>query len=345
MMDGVPAEAWYMAAWSHEVGEPLLRRRLLGHAILLYRLADGSVAALDDRCPHRFAPLSLGTRNGDEVTCAYHGLTFDGSGACVRNPFGAPPKGASVRRWPVNERDGIVWLWAGDPAGASDTALPDFSILHLDQPAPPISGLMPMAANYQYGTDNLMDLSHIEFVHRGSFAGRGVIFAGRHEVRQDGDFLHSNWWMPDVPAPAHTFGIYPPEMRTDPWLEMRWQAPATMLLEIGATPAGGDRKHGVIVYQAHILTPETADRTHYFWATTRSGGPVTDEGDAMLRALMSQAFVEEDKPIIEAAFSNLDGEDFWAARPVFLGIDAAGTRARRLLQTMISRPNHEGPQI
>ena len=64
----------------------------------------------------------------------------------------------------------------------------------------------------------------------------------------------------------------------------------------------------------------------------------------MLRGLMSQAFVEEDKPIIEAAFSNLDGEDFWAAKPVFLGVDAAGTRARRLLQTMISRPNHEGMQ-
>jgi phenylpropionate dioxygenase-like ring-hydroxylating dioxygenase large terminal subunit len=345
MMDGFPTEAWYMAGWSHEVGEALLRRRLLGRAILLYRLADGSVTALDDRCPHRFAPLSRGTRNGDEVTCAYHGLTFDGSGACVRNPFGPVPKGATIRHWPVKEQDGIVWLWPGDPGRAAEAPLPDFSILHRDQPAPPISGLMPMAANYQYGTDNLMDLSHIEFVHRGSFAGRGVIFAGKHEVRQEGDFLHSNWWMPDVPAPAHTYGIYPAEMRTDHWLDMQWQAPATMLLEIGATPKGGERTQGVIVHQAHILTPESADSSHYFWATTRSGGPVTEEGDEMLRGLMIQAFVDEDKPIIEAAYSNLDGEDFWAARPVFLGVDAGGTRARRLLQTMISRHNHEGMQI
>jgi len=343
-MAGYPTDAWYMAAWSDEVGEALLRRRLLGKAILFYRLTDGSVTALDDRCPHRFAPLSLGTRNGDEVTCAYHGLTFDGAGACVRNPFGPPPRGAAVRRWPVREQDGIIWFWPGDPELADDAPLPDFAILHLGQPAPPISGLMPMAADYQYGTDNLMDLSHIEFVHRGSFAGRGVIFAGEHKVRQEGGFLHSDWWMPDVPAPAHTYGIYPPEMRTDHWLEMRWQAPATMLLEIGATPAGGERDDGVIVHQAHILTPETADTSHYFWATTRSGGPVTEEGDAMLRGLMSQAFVEEDKPIIEAAFANLDGEDFWAARPVFLGVDAGGARARRLLQSMISRSSHEGPE-
>lgn len=337
-------DAWYMAAWSDEVGEALFRRRLLGEPILLFRLEDGSVTALTDRCPHRFAPLSMGTRQGDEVTCPYHGLTFDAAGACVRNPFGPVPKGASVRCWPVKERDGIVWFWPGEPALAETTPLPDFALLHEGQPAPPITGLMPMAADYQYGTDNLMDLSHIEFVHRGSFAGRGVIFAGEHKVRQDGDRLHSNWWMPDVAAPGHTFGIYPPDMRTDHWLDMRWQAPATMLLEIGATPIGADRKGGVIVHQAHILTPETADTSHYFWATTRSGGPVTGEGDAMLRGLMRQAFVEEDKPVIEAAYANLDGADFWAGKPVFLGVDAGGTRARRLLQSLISRSNHEGSE-
>jgi len=296
------------------------------------------------RCfPHRFAPLSMGTRDGDEVICAYHGLTFDAGGACVRSPFGVPPKGAQVRRWPVAEKDGIIWFWAGAPEQADAEAIPDFSILLRDQPAPPISGCMPMRANYEFGTDNLMDLSHIEFVHQGSFAGRGVIFAGKHVVRQDGNRLHSDWWMPDVPAPAHTFGIYPPDMRTDHWLDMRWDPPATMLLEIGATPAGRDRAEGVIVHQAHILTPETEGTTHYFWATTRSGGPVTEEGDAMLRGLMNQAFEEEDKPVIEAAFANLDGGDFWDRQPVFLGVDAGGTRARRLLQSLISQSNHEGP--
>ncbi|HTU12085.1 MAG TPA: aromatic ring-hydroxylating dioxygenase subunit alpha [Allosphingosinicella sp.] len=337
-------DAWYMAAWSHEVGGALLRRRLLGEPILLYRLEDGSATALTDRCPHRFAPLSMGARQGDDVTCPYHGLTFDRTGACVRNPFGPPPKGASVRCWPVREQDGILWFWPGDPALAEGTPLPDFSRLHEGQPAAPITGLMPMNANYEFGTDNLMDLSHIEFVHRGSFAGRGVIFAGEHQVQQEGDFLHSNWWMPDVAAPGHTYGIYPPDLRTDHWLDMRWQAPATMLLEIGATPAGQPRDQGVIVWQAHILTPETDGTAHYFWATTRSGGPVTEEGDGMLRALMGQAFVEEDKPIIEAAYANLDGQDFWAAKPVFLGVDAGGTRARRLLQSLISRKTHEGSE-
>lgn len=191
-----------------------------------------------------------------------------------------------------------------------------------------------MAANFEYGTDNLMDLSHIEFVHKGSFAGNGVIFAGKHDVKQDGDTLHSNWWMPDVAAPPHTFGIYEPETRTDHWLDMRWNAPASMQLEVGATPKGRPCEEGIVVQQAHILTPETETTTHYFWATTRSVDLIDENMDAQLRALMTQAFEEEDKPVIEAAYSNLDGKGFWEQKPMFIGVDAGGTLARRFLQKL-----------
>ena len=329
--------AWYMAAWSHEIGEILFRRRLLGEPMLLFRKQDGTVAAMVDRCPHRFAPLSLGTRDGDTVTCPYHGLSFNAAGECVRNPFSAAlPKGTQVPAFHVAERDGIVWFWAGERERADESTIPDFSMLYVEGHGAPITGLMPMRADFEYGTDNLMDLSHIEFVHKGSFAGRGVIFAGEHSVLEEGDTLRSNWWMPDVPAPSHTFGIYDPEMRCDHWLEMRWDAPASMHLEIGGCPHGAERAGGVIVHQAHILTPETADTSHYFWATTRTMPP-SEEGDAMLFGLMSQAFNEEDKPIIEAAFANMDGADFWDRKPAFLGIDAGGTRARRVLQKLIQK--------
>jgi phenylpropionate dioxygenase-like ring-hydroxylating dioxygenase large terminal subunit len=89
---------WYMAGWADEiVGEAMLSRRLLGRPVLLFRrAADGLVTALDDRCPHRFAPLSRGTRTGDQIICGYHGLQFDASGACVRNPFARP--GARLSR-------------------------------------------------------------------------------------------------------------------------------------------------------------------------------------------------------------------------------------------------------
>ncbi len=331
--------AWYMAAWADEIGRHLLRRRILGQPILLYRGEDGEVAALTDRCPHRFAPLSAGTLEGDTVRCTYHGLAFNRAGECVHNPFSDRiPKGAAVRTWPVRERNGILWMWAGDPASADEARIPDFAILSASG-HPPITGLMPLQAPYEFATDNLMDLSHIEFVHRGSFAGSGVIFAGEHKVVQDGDTLHSNWWMPNVPAPGHTYGVYERGMPTDHWLDMRWNAPASMLLEIGAAPLGHPRESGVILHQAHIITPETDSTAHYFWATTRGGGAPDAQRDAGTRALMEQAFGVEDKPIIEASFANLDGQDFWKAQPATLGIDQGGTRARRMLETMIRREN------
>jgi phenylpropionate dioxygenase-like ring-hydroxylating dioxygenase large terminal subunit len=330
---------WYMAAWSGEVGEPLLHRRLFGLPVVLYRLENGQVAALVDRCPHRFAPLSRGERRGDAIRCGYHGLTFDAAGTCIHNPFGERiPPGAQVRSFPTQERDGIVWLWAGKPELADAARIPRFEVLQDASGAPPMTGYMQMNANYEFGTDNLMDLSHIEFVHKGSFAGAGVIFSGKHTVQEEEDgVLRSNWWMPGVAAPAHTYGIYPRDMLTDHWLDMRWQAPASMHLEIGATPQGSAREQGIIVQQAHILTPETDSTTHYFWATTRGGGPASEPGDAMLRALMNQAFDVEDKPMIEAAYRNLDGVDFWDQKPVFLGVDAGGARARRLVQRLVAK--------
>ncbi len=330
---------WYMAAWSHELGEELLSRRIAGRRLVLFRAADGSAAALDDRCPHRFAPLSRGTRRGDTITCAYHGLTFDRTGACVRNPFADRiPAAAKVRAWPLRERDGIVWLWTGDdPAAADPSAIPDFAMLAETPGSRTLHGYTVMRANYEYGTDNLLDLSHIEFVHKGTFAGAGVIFAGTHQVLVEGAALRSNWWMPKVKAPGHTAGIYPPDLLTDHWLDMRWNAPASMHLEVGATPAGQPRDSGVIVQQAHILTPETNDTTHYFWASTYAeveGGP--DMGP-VLRELFTQAFDQEDKPIIEAAYANLDGGEFWDQRPVSLGIDQGGARARRMIQDILRR--------
>ena len=329
---------WYMAAWSDEIGEALLSRRIAGIRVLLYRAGDGAPVVMADRCPHRFAPLSLGTREGDAVACGYHGLTFGRDGVCIRNPFAERiPAGAVVATYPVVERDGIAWLWLGERALADDALVPDFSILAETPVSRTLHGYTLMRADYEFGTDNLMDLSHIEFVHKGSFAGAGVIFAGQHQVRQEGDTLHSDWWMPGVKAPGHTAGIYPPDLITDHWLEMRWDAPASMYLQIGATPRGEPREGGAIVHQAHILTPEADGTTHYFWASTYAALPGMPDMAPTLRELFGTAFDVEDKPMIEAAYANLDGQDFWAARPLSLGIDQGGTRARRLIEAMLRR--------
>lgn len=327
---------WYMVGWSHEVAEAGLARHIADKPIFVFRLEDGQCAALLDRCPHRFAPLSRGTRNGDTVVCGYHGLAFSAQGRCVRNPFSERiPAGTDIPAFRVEECDGIVWVWLGDQAMADPEMIPDFGFVPDTAHSRTITGYTPMKANYEYGTDNLLDLSHIEFVHKGSFAGQGVIFAGEHSVRVEGDTLHSDWFMADIAPPSVAHGQYPPDARVDHWLDMRWNAPASMRLHIGVTPHGQPRAAGFELPQAHILTPASAGETHYFWASTRYHEIDSPAVDAMLADLFGQAFDLEDKPMIEAAYANLGATDFWAAKPVSLGIDQAGTRARRMIEAML----------
>lgn len=165
---------WYMAGWSDEVSEAGLSRRICDQPILVYRLMSGEAVGTEDRCPHRFAPLSLGTRDGDNVVCGYHGLTFSPEGNCVRNPFSDRiPSTFKVRTYPAVERDGIIWLWLGTPETADVALIPEFGFIPDTANSRTVHGYTLMNANYEYGTDNLLDLSHIEFVHKGTFAGQG----------------------------------------------------------------------------------------------------------------------------------------------------------------------------
>ena len=119
---------WYVAMWSQDLKPGELQQRLiLDEAIVLFRNASGQVAALLDRCPHRFVPLSLGkVCEGNSVQCPYHGLAFDATGVCVRNPNadGRIPPALRVRRFPVVERHGAIWVWMGDPAKADRALIP-----------------------------------------------------------------------------------------------------------------------------------------------------------------------------------------------------------------------------
>jgi len=334
---------WYMAGWSEEVGETGLARQILGKPIYLYRLASGAVTAIADRCPHRFAPLSRGTRDGDILVCGYHGLRFGPDGRCVHNPFAERiPAGSTIPVSTVEERDGILWLWAGAPEAADPALIPAFPFIPDRPDWRTVRGYTLMKANYEYGTDNLLDLSHIEFVHKGTFAGQGVIFAGQHKVTLDGETLHSNWWMPGIAPPSMATGHVPPDAVVDHWLDMRWNAPASMRLNVGVCPHGEPREAGFEVPQAHILTPANEHESHYFWSSSRSSDVASPEVDAFLLKLFGEAFDLEDKPMIEAAYDNVRGKDFWKEKPVSLGIDQGGARARRLLESLIRKeqPHH-----
>lgn len=328
--------AWYVAAWSEEVGAGLFERTVIGESLLLFRKPDGSPVALTNMCPHRFAPLNLGTLADGVVECPYHGLRFDARGTCVHNPHGDGhiPAKARLRSYPVVERHAMLWVWMGDDALADPAGIPDFSC-HTDPRFPRVGGVIEMHAQYELITDNLMDLTHVEFVHRG-ILGSDAIKRGAHEIVQNGTTVYSNRWCPDGLAPPAwdmMMGHYGKPV--DHWLNMRWDAPAHMLLDVGITPTGKSRDEGIWVYGTDILTPRDERSTWYFWGVCRShdvDNPAVSE--AWTRAI-DAAFAGQDKPIIEAQQRMMGTRTFEELDPVLLGTDSGPMRCRRLLRKLI----------
>jgi len=316
---------WYMAAWAEEVPDKgFLSRKLLDRPWLLMRLEDGGYAMLADRCPHRFAPLSRGRREGDVVYCGYHGLGFNGSGECVHNAFGTKiPPGARVGTMPIVERHSGLWFWPGEAERADPALIPDFSFI--EGPEPHQRGHLAMNANYELVTDNLMDLSHAEFLHVETFGVNGSLFGGKHQVQTDETgAVWNNWDIDDSRPPDWAQPMLREGAKVDQWLHMRWHAPASMALAIGMAHAGTGREQLVVprMFNPHIITPETQKSSHYFY-TSEPGEEAAERA--------RRVFVEEDEPMIEAVQDSLGDCDFWDARPISLPSDAGAIRARREL--------------
>ncbi|MDQ4419285.1 aromatic ring-hydroxylating dioxygenase subunit alpha [Sphingobium sp. DEHP117] len=321
-------DAWYLAAWSDEVPrEGWLARRLLDRPWLLLRDSEGVAAMVEDRCPHRFVPLSRGQREGDTIICGYHGLGFDFSGACVRNAFGSPPPGAQIAAPPVIERHGGLWFWPGVRDKADPALIPDFDFI--DRAGPVGRSVYVMSVNYELIADNLLDLSHAEFLHTQSFGTNGSLFShGMQtvETAEDGA-VWNKWDIRDAVPPGWAVPMLPEGGRIDQYLHIRWHAPSALALFIGISRAGTEGHEMVIPPMAnpHILTPETETSTHYFF----THGP-TAEDEAMAR----RVFLEEDEPMIAAQAAAMRGTDFWEERPLILPSDRAAILARRRLMQL-----------
>jgi len=339
---------WYVAAWAAELAEGgLLARRILDEPMVLFRDAAGAPKALADRCPHRFAPLSMGRlcEGGAAVECPYHGLRFDGGGACVHNPHGdgAIPKAATVRAYPVVERYSAVWIWMGDPARADADLIPAFDFLVPEHWAVG-TGWMSVEGNYELETDNILDLSHIEFMH--PLFSSEAVRRGKIECSQDGEtvwskrFISEDRQVPDFLCQAFQVS---PGAPMDRWLDVRWNPPALMALWAGGVASGRPREEGVVTPTAHFFTPETASRTHYFYAIgfPRAMGPAAEALATEHVQLLRGPFEREDKPMIEAVARNMGDADLWSLKPVLLAGDAAAVRARRVLKMRIEQEAKE----
>lgn len=329
---------WYAAAFSDELSTEPLLRTLFEEPVVLFRGESGRAAALHDRCPHRFAPLHKGKVLGDDLRCPYHGLRFDAGGTCVHNPIGEGkiPKAACVRSFPLAECDGIVWLWWGDQS-ADESKIRRWSEFE-DARYTCVHGYIEVQGNYQLVADNLLDLSHAEFLHP-YLATEGFNRRTQYSMEQDGSTVIARNWRPNEPISklfAMAYGEDAPS-NVDHLSIVTWAPPSTLRLDIGVTRVGRPPSEGPRSQQAHLITPATAHTCHYFWKWARDFKLEDQEFSTQLQATLQKAFETEDGPMIEAQSRYMAGQPLEALKPVLLTTDSASLRARRVLQQLIDQ--------
>lgn len=333
--------AWYVASWINELGDTPVKRKILGRNVLFYRDSEGAAIALSNECPHRFAPLHRGRVEGDTIECPYHGLRFDKTGSCVYNPYSEAceeaPANAVLHAFPVVEKYRFIWVWMGDPQLAKEEEIPDYSFIdNIANYTATAEATLTMPVNYELIVDNLMDLSHGQFLHATTL-GNSAMAAGTTTARKEGNVVYSERLNPagEVPllfAPANLVGE---GELVDFWNDMWWAPGSCYYLEVGITPAGHPREDGVLIKSAQILTPVDGRNTEYRHILYRDFLRDDDAVTLAMEAVVSKAFSEEDEPMLIEVQDGMAGKDFWELRPAILKGDRAAIMVRRTMQKLM----------
>jgi vanillate O-demethylase monooxygenase subunit len=337
---------WYVIAWAHEIpasdSPELFHRTVLNEPILVYRLADGELVAMADRCCHRLAPLSKGRREGDCVRCSYHGLMFDGQGQCVEAPgIAIVPAKAKVKTYPIVLKNTWVFVWMGDPEKADPLLLPDnFSCDHPDWQYKP--GYLHYDTPYLLICDNLLDFSHLSYVHANTLGGSAKIAQSPAEIEKVPGPL-PDWpamgvkvsrRIPDVPAPPYYQNFRRFDTPLDRWFVYDFLLPATLLMHSGGKPAGQaeDDERTVRLHSCQTLTPETETTTHYFFQQAHRTG---EGGEGMTERIFQGllAAFEEDRDTITAQHQSILRNP--GVPMLSLAMDSALIQFRRVLEGQV----------
>ena len=305
--------AWYCAGWDKDLSlgrDGLLARRIAGESLVLYRRPDATVVAMEDRCCHRHAPLSLGRKEGDSIRCMYHGMKFGPDGRCTEIPgMTRIPEKACVRTYPVTERDNWIWVWMGDPAKA-DPAL----ICEAIGPGDPAwnlrLGYVRVDTNYRQEIANLADLSHVAWVHSltlgGSEAWSNV--KPRHVLGERG--IDTTYCVRRTPAPSFAKHLFPEGALFDIQVHVRMSVPCNFILhfavhEVGSATEGPTNGRLVLdTFSSQAVTPRDAHSCDYYysWGCSRATDlpGLTD----LMHEANNVAFLE-DKAMLEGQYQRM----------------------------------------
>ncbi len=330
---------WYVAAWDDELGSTPVERTIVGERVVLYRRADGAAVALDGLCSHRRMPLAKGRVAGDLLSCGYHGLTFAPDGRCVDVPCqNSVPAGADIRSFPVEERYGLVWIWMGD-AAAADPA----RIVTVENWGDPAWGYnrgpaLTYDCNYLYITDNLLDPSHVAWVHRSSF-GAASCETVPMKIRADSHGMTVSRWIEDAPVAPFYADLVPFAGNADRLQQYEVRYPANAIIKAVFVTAGAGKTgaaltpaNSFVMDSYNFITPEDDRHSRYYWFQLRNIRP----GDATLSAEMSESVLAAFSEDLEVLGAVQQGMDACGDTAISIASDAGPLRFRHALGKLIA---------
>lgn len=305
----------------------------------MFRKTTGEPVALQDRCPHRFAPLHMGKLQNGIVECGYHGLRFNSEGRCVHNPHGngAIPKTAVVTSFPLVERNGYCWIWMGAREDVDVELIPDYGFLDNGPSTSLGRAYMHVPVHFEVMTDNIMDLSHADFVHGELLSTLGQLTASFPKIREVNNRLVVRLeWVQNPPQGFFAQFLEHPKAPANQWVEVGWDPASSMYLHVGAVQNGNSYDEGLIFWANHIMTPETESSTHYFYSGRRNWMVQDAELNRLFLEATVKAFKNEDTPMVTSVYQEMGAHDLLSLSPVLLSCDAGAIRVRRILSKMIA---------
>ena len=329
---------WYVAAFGNEVGRHLLGRVLLGRRVVLYRTEDGAPVALEDRCAHRSFPLSAGALEGDGIVCGYHGFRYDARGDCVEVPSQARcPKDIGVRRYALVERGPLIWIWMGDPALADEAALPEQAWITARE-WEKSQGYFRLPGNYVSLHENLLDLTHLSYLHARSFGTPDYARAPFEVETGDGYFALSRTVAPTTLPPVWAKPTRLEGVPTAARLALsEFKSPAFHQVSVTfydtALPEA-DRSVSRI-RTAHLITPERAGSCHYFLVHGRDFAQNEPAIGAFMHENLFAAFQEDvdGLSLLEGVLEDYGEDDY----EISVQSDAPAIAMRRYLRQRAER--------
>lgn len=328
--------AWYVIALSENVGRSLGSVKALGEPLVYFRAEDGQPVVLDDRCAHRRFPLSKSRLIGDTIQCGYHGFTYDKSGQCIW-ACGVPINGAGdtklpfgVRAYPCAERGPWLWVWMGRPELADPAKIP----LPEMQSGYSVCGYKMNPANYLMLIENLLDLSHLHFLHQAQDLEYGAMAPSPAPAPADGVAWKKSIEQTEIgPIIGGFCGGDPTHVVRQEDETIQYGPSLTFGIQRRETLPGDDRPAKPALMEiAHALTPMDSRNTHQFFTVVMSD-PFVIDASAVLRAFQDVVF-EEDVEALRDVQASVDGDVRLGRVEFNMAGDRFAVRMRQILKDL-----------